>query len=814
MAGKPAVKRIALFSVAALSVIGAAAFAWIWFAPCWLGGCAPLDDLAEYQAEGSELLDVKGQPFATLATVNRRIVSIDSLPPQLPQAFIAIEDRRFYDHGGVDFRRLVGAMISNVRAGGVEEGGSTITQQLARNLFPEWLPYTERSVRRKIMEARVARQIERQFSKDKILELYLNHIYLGNGAYGIEAASRAYFGKSASDVDLAEAATLAGLPAAPSQLDPTRNPESARERRDLVLERMESAGFISAADGDAASAEPIVLADGDGEADEGPSSSYFVEQVRREMEEIIGAKFYSAGLSIHTTLDLAAQSAAESEMARQLDAIESGRFGTYRHPTYASRSDSATGDTEYLQGAIVLLEAGTGEVRALVGGRDFQDSKFNRATQALRQAGSAFKPFVFLEALDRYGSPAQMVEDSPVRIQLTGSRVWEPRNYTGTYDGPILLRDALARSKNSVTVKLAQEVGMESIARTAEDLGITTEIPRVPSAALGAADVRPIELVQAYAAFANGGRLVEPHFIRRIVDRHGRTVWESSPRSAQVLDPAKAFILTSMLQDVVNRGTGTAVRAVGFQGPAAGKTGTTNDAADVWFIGYTPDYVAGVWIGLDRRQTIVRGASGGTLAAPVWGRMMRQVYSGLEAPAPWQPPSGVTTAEVLRASGEVENPECPIGGATYTEYFLFSAPAPRYCASAYSTYSMSDTLWGDEEWTYDLPPLDTTYRDPAEGVEWPELEELRRRIRAGDSLSESAPPTTGTSTAGGVPTLGDPVAGVEDTGEGEAAPSRTEEPEEPEEAAEPDEREPPRVLGEPVVRDEPPPAPAPPPEGN
>src|SRR5690606_11221274 len=325
MAESPPVKKILLWMVAALTAIGAASFAWIWFAPCWLGGCAPLEDLAEYQAEGSRLLDVNGDPFATLATVNRRVVPLDSLPPHLPQAFIAVEDRRFYDHGGVDFRRLAGAMLSNVRAGGVAEGGSTITQQLARNLFPDWLPYTERSVRRKIMEARVARQIERQFTKDKILELYLNHIYLGNGAYGIEAASQAYFGKPAAEVDLAEAALLAGVPASPSRLDPTRNPEAARERRDLVLERMVTAGVVPESDARAAAGQEIELDAGGGTAEGEPTSSYFVEAVRQEIEEIVGARIYSAGLEIHTTLDLAAQAAAEEELRQQLAAIESGQ---------------------------------------------------------------------------------------------------------------------------------------------------------------------------------------------------------------------------------------------------------------------------------------------------------------------------------------------------------------------------------------------------------------------------------------------------------------------------------------------------------
>lgn len=798
-------KRIARAAIAvggALAVVGIALFAWIWFAPCWLGGCAPLDDLAEYQAEGSQLLDVNGEPFATLATVNRRIVSIDSLPPHLPQAFVAVEDKRFYDHGGVDFRRLIGAMVSNLRAGGVEEGGSTITQQLARNLFPEWLPYTERSIRRKIMEARVARQIERNFDKPKILELYLNHIYLGNSAYGVEAASRAYFNKPAAEVDLAEAATLAGLPAAPSRLDPTRAPEAARERRDLVLDRMVSAGYISSAEAAEASADAIALNPGSPEEGGGPSSSYFVEAVRLEMEEIVGSRIYSAGLTIHTTLDLTAQQAAEEELRQQLNAIESGQYGTYRHPTYASyEGGDGAGQTNYLQGAVVVMDVHTGAVRAMVGGRDFNHSKFNRATQALRQAGSAFKPFVYLEALSRFGSPAEVVEDRPVRIQLAGSRVWEPRNYTGQYQGSMLLRDALVQSKNTVAAQLGQVVGIERVAQTAHDLGITTDIPLLPSTALGAAEVRPIELVGAYAAFSNGGKRVEPHYIRRIVDRRGYTVWESSADANQAIDPARVFILTSMLQDAVNRGTGTAVRAAGFQGAAAGKTGTTNDATDVWFIGYTPDLVAGVWMGLDQQERIVNGATGGSLAAPVWGRMMRTIYSDRSPPEGWPVPARVASAEVSRSTGQVENPECPSGEATYTEYFLTSTPAPRRCDTAYYTLG-GDTVWSDGEWRSDYAPLDSFYQryddDPAD---WPELAELRRRLENGEDPamsgdSASADTTLG-SPIGAEPFLpADTIGGGDDPIPEEEAEDEGDEDDESEDETD----EGPRLLGTPIER--------------
>jgi penicillin-binding protein 1A len=619
--------------------VGTAGFFWVGWAPCQLGGCAPVGELAGFHAEGSEILDRYGEPFARLATVDRRLVSLDSLPPFVPRAFIAIEDRRFYRHGGIDLWRTAGALVSNLKARRVGEGGSTITQQLARNLFPDWLPHTERNLRRKLLEARAARQIERTFTKDKILELYLNHIYLGSGAWGIEAASRRYFGKPASQLTLSEAATLAGLPKSPSEINPRANLERATERRNLVLSQMVEAGYLDAATADRAQAEPLRVAreteDDDALATGG---SYFVEQVRRELEERVGHRIYTAGLRIHTGFDPAIQAAAEEEMERQMRVIESGPYGEYRHPRYSAErsiSDARSG-TEYLQGAVVVLDARTGELLALVGGRDFRDSKFNRATQARRQAGSLFKPFVYAAALERYRSPLHTVEDRPVRVTMPNGEIWRPRNFSGRNDGTITLRDALARSNNVATVRLALDVGIGQSVEIARDLGITTPIPVLPSVALGAAEVRPIEVTAAYAAFANGGHRVEPHLIREIVDREGRVVWRPRSPAGAALSPATAFLLTSILQDAIDFGTGAAARASGFTGIGAGKTGTTNEEADVWFVGYTPELVAGVWMGLDRPATIIDGASGGTLAAPLWGRMMARIYANRPPSPPWR----------------------------------------------------------------------------------------------------------------------------------------------------------------------------------
>ena len=785
----------------ALGALGILGFSWVWFAPCALGGCVPIEDLAAYQAEGSELLDMNGEPFARLATVNRRIVSLDSLPEDLPHAIIAIEDQRFYDHSGIDFRRTVGALLANLRLRRVAEGGSTISQQLARNLFPDWLPYQDRNMRRKILEARVARQLERSLSKDKILELYLNHIYLGSGAYGVEAAAATYFGKPASEVTLAEAATLAGIPQAPSRINPRADIESATSRRNLVLDEMVDTGYLTTAQAEEAKKEPIEVVDAEPGHD-GPESSYFVERVRRELEETVGSRFYTAGLKVHTTLDPVAQGAAEEELERQLRAIESGGFGTFRHPTFAAAIEA--GRTDYLQGALVMLDARSGEVRALVGGRDFERSSFDRATQALRQPGSAFKPFVYVAALERYGTPTHIVEDSPLRITLASGQVWEPRNYADSYSGPITIREALMRSRNTATVRLAQEVGIGSTVRVARATGIRSDIPELPATALGAAEVRPIELVGAYAAFANGGDRVEPHLIRRVTDRSGRTLWEARPQRERAIDPAVAFVLTTMLQDVVDQGTGRAVRSVGFNSPAAGKTGTTNDGSDVWFVGYTPDLVAGVWIGLDDPTTIVSGASGGTLAAPVWGRTMQKVYATREAPAGWSQPGGVVTAEVDRSTGSPVSEFCPAQGPTYTEYFIRSVPTNYDCMERYdrSLYVLDDSLWIDEEWDiytdfdydeYDPYDPDRPVDLRSGEIDWPELDALRRRIEQERRDRElRSEPLPGDSL--GIPALprepGDPA----DPDPDPATPPTTGEPP----AEEPGERPPPRLLGEPA----------------
>ncbi|MBB4639309.1 penicillin-binding protein 1A [Longimicrobium terrae] len=741
-------RRKLLTAFGILVALGVGAFVWLWFAPCGMGGCAPVSDLVKYQAEGTELFDVNEKPMGTLAGAARHVVPLDSMPDYLPKAVLAVEDRRFYSHGGVDWKRFMGALFRNVKAGGVEEGGSTITMQLARNLFPDKLNYRERSFRRKILEVRVARQIERAFGKDKIMELYLNHIYLGEGAYGVDAAAQTYFGKPAHDLTIAEAALIGGLPQSPSRINPRENREAARTRRDLVLREMAKSGYITPEQAQEARDTPVRVARR--KKPTGQQGSYFQERVRRELEELVGPELRGSGLRVYTTLDPVAQKASEEEVARQADAIEDGKFGAYRHPGYpAAKGEQEDGVTTYLQGFAVVMEAQTGAVRALVGGRDYGDSQFDRVYQGLRQPGSAFKPFVYLTGLEQSVQPTTRFNDAPVTIQIAGGRPWQPKNYTGRYDGPITVRDALTRSKNTVTVQLAQQVGMGAVIQTAREMGIKTPIGNNPSTALGSAEVRPIELVSAYAGFANGGSVPTPYVIERVEDSAGEVLYRAEPRTAQVIDPATAFVLTSMLRDVVDRGTGTPVRAAGFRGPAAGKTGTTNGATDIWFVGYTPDLVGAVWFGMDKPQTIVAGASGGTIAAPVWGRIMNRVYQTRRVPAAWAPPRGVATETVDRVTGIPVQAGCPAKGATYTEYFVGSPPAPGMCDSGQYAGMPMDTAWMDEEMgAYTVEPYSdysTTGYNPdtvglgdlrERGINFPELEERRRR---GDSLTSPLP---------------------------------------------------------------------------
>ena len=676
----PALRVVAL-GIPALAIL--LAVAWN---RCRFMGCPDVHRLASYQPGGaSVLVDRDGKAFADLAPIEGELVRLPTLPKHVPEAFIAVEDQRFRDHEAIDVRRVLGAVWNNVRAGGVQEGSSTLTMQLARNVFPEDLPGQERTLGRKILEVRVAQEIEDTFSKDEILEMYLNHIYFGSGARGIEAAARNYFGRGAKDLTLPQAALLAAMPKAPSHYDPRRHPKEARERRDLVLSLMAEQKRITPAEKDEAVKAPLGVAPKPrAEKPDAPFAAYFVEEVRRELEDRLGDDFYAHKLRVHTTLDSTAQKAAEEELDRQLRAIEGGALGAFSGPRYAANMQVADdGETPYLQGAVVALEATTGDVLAWVGGRDFLHSRFDRVKSARRQAGSAFKPFVYATAVASGRMLNQKVLDQPLEISLGGRRSWKPKNFDGAFDGEITLRDALVRSKNVPTVRLAQDVGTHRIAEFAEQAGIDPPISEQPSMALGTVAVSPVELAAAYTAFAGLGEGVRPRFVVRVDAEDGRVLWQADPPERRpVLAAAVAYVITDALQDVLTRGTGTAVRESGFKAPAAGKTGTTSDGADTWFVGYTPEIVAAVWMGFDRTRPIMAKATGGRLAAPVWARLMTRVYAGRKPSAGWPMPAGVLEGLVDPQTGLLLASGCaPWSGVAYKELFVQGAVPVTVCPS-------------------------------------------------------------------------------------------------------------------------------------
>jgi penicillin-binding protein 1A len=600
-----------------------------------------------------------GSLIAEIGRQARTSVPLASLPKYVAHAFVAVEDKRFYQHDGVDIVGVGGALKDAVL--GDPRGASTITQQLVGNMHPDIIDRRDRGIGRKLREQQAAREMERHYSKEQILEAYINLIHFGHGWYGIDAAARHYFGKPAAKLTLAETATLAALPKGPAIYSPISHPDAARRRRNVVLSLMAEQGYITGAQSRAAQATPIRTAPNRGLS---ASAPYFVDVVTAQAEQA-GISLAQGGFRVYTTLDPALQRAAASELADGLKAVEA-RPG-YRHPTFANR---AKGSSDYLQGAVVAVDPASGDVRALVGGRDYQASRFNRAVNGLRQPGSSFKPFVYAAAIADSIPPNALVADTALAIPLDDGTVYEPENADDAFRGEMTMREALAHSRNPVAVQLALHVGLDNVAELAQRAGIETPIDRYPSTAIGASAVRPLDFVTAFAAFANGGVAVDPRFVRRVEDSAGRTIWTPTGRTPELaIDPRVAFIVRDMMRDVVERGTATVVRRlVPAEVPVAGKTGTTNDNTDVWFVGMTPELVAGVWLGFDRPKTIMAGAAGGTLAAPIWGRMVADAYRRRES-REWVMPAGVVTAELDRQSGLPADPFTP-PERRYTEYFL------------------------------------------------------------------------------------------------------------------------------------------------
>jgi len=665
-----------------------------WALICRGGACPSIQVLDEWTPQQtSKLYAADGRFIAEIGLERRTLVKLNEIPKHVRDAFVITEDKRFYDHAGIDWVRVAGAAGRNVLSGSYAQGFSTITMQLARNVFPERIS-REKTLTRKLKEAKVARQIEAKYPKAKILELYLNQIYLGNGAYGVETASQRYFGKSVRDLNLAEAATLASLPKAPERYNPRKYPERAIQRRNTVVELMRRERIVNQADANLARAFPLQLARREEAGDMAP---YFVEWVRRQLDDQFGSKLYRDGLRVFTTLDMDMQSAAERALERQLKAVESSKYARYRHMTYekylaqaATNENGETANSPYLQGAFIAMDPRNGAIRAMIGGRDFDDSKFNRATQALRQPGSTFKPIVYAAAVRNGRPPSYIVQDEPIMVPEMGGEDWTPQNYDGRFEGPMPMRRALYMSRNLATVALGMELGEGTVIDMARGFGLTTPIPPYPSIHLGAAVVYPLELVAAYSAFATLGVRAQPNAILRVENARGDVLWEPTATRTEVLSREEAWLMMDMMRDVVRRGTAySAVWGSGFRVPAAGKTGTTNDGTDVWYIGYTPDLVAGVWMGLDRPAKIQSNAQGGILAAPAWTAFMTEVYQKKPAPPDWPRPEGLLVREVDRSTGLLQNPFCP-RELVSTEFFIPGTEPVREC-DVHSPYTMFQT---------------------------------------------------------------------------------------------------------------------------
>jgi penicillin-binding protein 1A len=686
----------------------------------------------------------------------RILLPLEQMPARLKQAFVAAEDARFYQHSGIDIISIIRAFYKNLEAGTIVQGGSTITQQVTKS----FLLTPERSYTRKIREAILAYRIDKTFSKDEILYLYLNQIYLGHGAHGVEAASENYFGKSARDMNLAECAMLAGLPQAPSRYSPFRFPDRAKQRQIYVLNRMVSEGYITNIEATEAIDTPLDIK---------PRRNWYIEKVpayteyiRRYVEEKYGRdKLYQDGLKIYTSVNIDMQKMARDEINKGLLALDkrqgyrgplrtvaaeeiealstelqhkydlnplekgktvtgvviavddranevtvrmgsqrgtialadmqwarkpnpdvSYRWGKIKTPSKAlktgdvilvklkdkiEKSDDWQLSLEQVpkaQSALLCIEAETGYVKVMVGGRDFKSSQFNRAVQSRRQPGSAFKPVIYAAALDKGYTPATVIIDSPIVYEDEQQDFkWKPENYGRKFYGPTLLRTALSKSKNVITVKVVQDIGIDYVIDYARKLGIHSEMPRDLSISLGSAGVSLLEIVNAYSVFTNQGYFVEPVFITRIVDRDGKEIEQARPQRKKVIDQTTAYLMTNLLEEVVKSGTGRRVRALNR--PVAGKTGTTNNLFDAWFVGYTPEYITGVWVGFDEEASLGVGETGSRAASPIWLGFMQRLLADKPVRV-FQVPEGIVFAKIDAETGLLPIPESK---KTYFECF-------------------------------------------------------------------------------------------------------------------------------------------------
>jgi penicillin-binding protein 1A len=596
-----------------------------------------VEELQTYEPSSiTRILSDDGRRVRSLFVERRIPVALTEVPDHLVNALVAVEDSRFYQHFGLDMKGILRALWRDLLSMRVVEGGSTLTQQLSKVLFLT----PEKTIIRKIREAILAINIERRYSKDEILNLYLNQVYLGEGAYGVEAASMTYFGKHASDLTLPECAMIAALPRSPSRYSPITHPELAIKRMNIVLRRLLSEGYLSQAEHDEAALTGFSVSPAPSPEDPAP---WFTEVIKGELEEKIGANLlYRGGITIESTLNLELQKHANIAVAEGL-------------AQYDSRQPSKT-DAPQAQGAFLAVDPGSGEIKAMVGGRDFELSPYNRAVQARRQPGSAFKPILYAAALASGLPPTLIVNDEPFEVTQRGSPPYIPINYSGKYSGPVTMRTALERSYNAASVDLLLQLGYQPVLDMANRLGIQSELKPYPTLALGVFDVSLLEMVAAYGAFPNRGILVRPTVIRRVLDRQGQVIYEPSLELSDALSPQSAYLITSLLEGVVLRGTGRRANSLGR--PLAGKTGTTNSYKDAWFVGFSPDLAAGAWVGYDTPASLGYGEAGSRAALPIWMRFMEKAYDGVPAEE-FSIPAYVTLVEIDPVTGLLASPECP-----------------------------------------------------------------------------------------------------------------------------------------------------------
>lgn len=720
----------------------------------YLNRLPQVDQIANYRPNiPTQVLAQNGQPVGEFFVEKRVILhNVDDISPNLRKAIIAVEDAHFYEHPGVDPWGILRALYVNLRTGHVVEGGSTLTQQLAKMLFLK----PEKTMERKILEAMLAVQLERRYTKDEVLLYYCNQVYLGHGVYGVQAASNYYFGKSAHDLTLDEAAILAALPKAPQEFSPYLHADRALQRRNHVLERMIAERFVSKQEGEAAIKMPLNVRP---QLPARSIGSYFTEEVRQYLEKKYGySGLYESGLQIHSTLNVDMQKVAEVAVdkgVRRLDKrhgwrkpvikLKESQWMSYQSPDWDGKWEAGRivqgvvlessdrvvmvriadqkvalfpadwawtnrktgtsllepGDVSdfkikevndgkiasieldqrpLINGALIAMEVKTGKILALVGGDDFTQTKFDHATQAYRQPGSAFKPFIYAAAFERGFTPSDVMVDQPISYYDPWTKLtWSPGNYTGDFLGPMTLRRALELSRNTVAIQLLEQIGVKYAINYAQRFGVSKNMQPYLPLALGVSETTLIDLVRSYSAFANRGLMMEPIYVDKILDRDGNLLEENLPHAKEVMRADIAYLMTDVLEGVVRRGT--AVKARSLNRPLAGKTGTTDDYSDAWFIGYTPSLICGVWIGYDDRKSLGKGQTGAEAALPIWIDFMQTVLKDTP-PEDFQATTNIVTVAIDRLTGLRATPDCT---DVIIESFIAGTEPHQFCGPEHHT---------------------------------------------------------------------------------------------------------------------------------